>query len=36
MNVMHSLLSHPLATAQSDAIVRAGARRFLVRRSRRG
>jgi hypothetical protein len=32
---MHTLLSQPFATAQSDAVVRAGQRRLLGRRSRR-
>jgi hypothetical protein len=32
---MHTLLSQPFATAQSDVVVRAGALRRLGRRSRR-
>jgi hypothetical protein len=32
---MHTLLSQPFATAQSDLVVRAGARRLLGLRSRR-
>jgi hypothetical protein len=35
MKSMNSLLSQPFTTAQSDAVVRAGARRLLGRRSRR-
>jgi hypothetical protein len=35
MMSMHTLLSQPFVTAQSDAIVRAGALRRLGRRSRR-
>jgi hypothetical protein len=32
---MHTLLSQPFVTAQSDVVVRAGARRLFGRRSRR-
>jgi hypothetical protein len=34
MMSMHNLLSQPFASAQSDAILRAGAVRLLGRRSR--
>jgi hypothetical protein len=35
MKFMHTLLSQPFTTAQSDAVVRAGARRRLGRRAPR-
>jgi hypothetical protein len=35
MKSMHTLLSQPFTTAQSDAVVRAGTRRRLGRRARR-